>query len=139
MVARWIAARGSRQGPRGNNRRRAGQPSAANSTTLASGRSARCWNASSSTATRAPSRSAWRSAARRSADTYTGTDGLSIPCTMTSSPPYPRITTAGRSPLRSSLRAIQAVSGVFPVPPTVKFPTTIVAIDARDERSHPRS
>ncbi len=58
----------------------------------------------------------------------TGTAGFRSRCTNGSSSPYPRSTMAGRAPREWSCAASHAANGVFPVPPTVRFPTLTAGI-----------
>src|SRR5471030_1025 len=49
------------------------------------------------------------------------------------------MTIAGRAPSSASRAAMNAETGVFPVPPTLRFPTEIAGSASVCERSQPRS
>jgi hypothetical protein len=65
--------------------------------------------------------------------------GFHSRCSATSSAPYPRSTTAGRRPHSASRAASHAATGVFPAPPTARFPTLTTGTPTRLRPIQPRS
>ena len=151
-------ATGSRSGPAGRQRPLPNRRSPSTTTTSARRAMRRCCRPSSATTTSAPSSAAFCTASARSRPTMTGAavrramSTGSSPTAATSwsgrtrrgaSPtglaPWPRLTTAGCAPAACSCATSHSTSGVLPVPPAVRLPTTITGTgDATRRRSPTR-
>jgi hypothetical protein len=68
-----------------------------------------------------------------------GTSGCHRRWSASSSSPYPRLTTAGACPRERRRSTTHPATGVFPVPPTERFPTEITGTGTVRDRRRPVS